>query len=203
MVAYARLDCMQQATAMAHLGHLVAPGGEQPAGLAMRTVQRRTWRSLNHAGQSRTHMVGRSLCPRLHSPTACGVLGSLIHAQLVKQRVHMIQKLVCVMQRRLQQTVPRAVPPAGINEATYFVRKNIRSGTAVNYPQGNVVVLGDVNPGSAVIAGGDIFVWGRCVQVHPCCSGHCRQRAAVAISVADTAHPRVLCLTLPQTVLKV
>jgi septum formation inhibitor MinC len=74
-----------------------------------------------------------------------------------------------VMQQRLQQMVPRAVPPAGTNEATYFVRKNLRSGTAVNYPQGNVVVLGDVNPGSAVIAGGDIAVWGRCEPLTPPC----------------------------------
>jgi septum formation inhibitor MinC len=55
---------------------------------------------------------------------------------------------------------PRPATPAGSSEPCYVVRKNLRSGTAINYP-GNVLVLGDVNLGSCVIAGGDIHVWGR------------------------------------------
>lgn len=45
-------------------------------------------------------------------------------------------------------------------EDTIFLRKTIRSGQIIEYP-GNVVVLGDVNPGSYLIAGGDIIVLGR------------------------------------------
>lgn len=40
-----------------------------------------------------------------------------------------------------------------------LVRRTLRGGMAVRHP-GAVVILGDVNPGAEVIAGGDIAVWG-------------------------------------------
>lgn len=44
-------------------------------------------------------------------------------------------------------------------EQTILVQRTIRSGQRVYYP-GNVVVLGDVNPGGEVVAGGNIIVMG-------------------------------------------
>ena len=41
-----------------------------------------------------------------------------------------------------------------------WVDRTLRSGVRVEYP-GNVVVLGDVNPGAEIIAGGSVIVWGR------------------------------------------
>lgn len=41
-----------------------------------------------------------------------------------------------------------------------LVRKRVRSGQVLRHP-GHIVVIGDVNPGAALIAGGDIIVWGR------------------------------------------
>lgn len=41
-----------------------------------------------------------------------------------------------------------------------YLDRSVRSGVEINYP-GSVVVRGDINPGGAVIAGGDIIVWGR------------------------------------------
>ncbi len=40
-----------------------------------------------------------------------------------------------------------------------LVRRTLRGGQAVRHP-GAVVILGDVNPGAEVIAGGDVAVWG-------------------------------------------
>jgi septum site-determining protein MinC len=45
------------------------------------------------------------------------------------------------------------------SEDTLFLRRTIRSGQAIHHPS-NVVVLGDVNPGAEIVAGGDIIVWG-------------------------------------------
>lgn len=46
------------------------------------------------------------------------------------------------------------------------VRRTLRSGQSLRHP-GHVVVIGDVNPGAEIIAGGDIVVWGRlCGLVH-------------------------------------
>lgn len=42
---------------------------------------------------------------------------------------------------------------------TLFLRRTIRSGQAIHHSS-NVIVLGDVNPGAEIIAGGDIVVWG-------------------------------------------
>ena len=42
---------------------------------------------------------------------------------------------------------------------TLFLRRTVRSGQAIHHPS-SVVVLGDINPGAEVIAGGDVIVWG-------------------------------------------
>jgi septum site-determining protein MinC len=41
-----------------------------------------------------------------------------------------------------------------------LVRQTLRSGNSIQYP-GHVVVLGDVNPGAEIIAGGSVVIWGR------------------------------------------
>ncbi|NLE44846.1 MAG: septum site-determining protein MinC [Chloroflexi bacterium] len=40
------------------------------------------------------------------------------------------------------------------------IRKTLRSGQDLRHP-GHIVVIGDVNPGAEIIAGGDIVVWGK------------------------------------------
>lgn len=42
---------------------------------------------------------------------------------------------------------------------TLFLRRTVRSGQAIHHAS-TVVVLGDVNPGAEIVAGGDILVWG-------------------------------------------
>ena len=41
-----------------------------------------------------------------------------------------------------------------------LVKRTLRSGHNINY-FGHVVVIGDVNPGAEIVAGGNIIVWGR------------------------------------------
>ncbi len=45
-------------------------------------------------------------------------------------------------------------------EAALFINRTLRSGYRVE-SVGHVVVLGDVNPGAEIVAGGTILVWGR------------------------------------------
>jgi septum site-determining protein MinC len=53
------------------------------------------------------------------------------------------------------------LPAEEIGEKTaLWVGRTLRSGTRIEFP-GQVVVLGDVNPGAEVIADGSILVWGR------------------------------------------
>jgi septum site-determining protein MinC len=41
-----------------------------------------------------------------------------------------------------------------------FINKTLRSGTRIEFA-GHVVVVGDVNPGAEIVAGGNVLVWGR------------------------------------------
>ncbi len=64
---------------------------------------------------------------------------------------------------RIRQTTGEAdeeFPSSIDGEDAIFVQRTLRSGHIVKYP-GHVVILGDVNPGAEVIAGGNIIVWGR------------------------------------------
>lgn len=58
------------------------------------------------------------------------------------------------------QEMTRA-PAEEIGEgAAMWVARTLRSGTRIEFP-GNIVALGDVNPGAEVVAEGSILVWGR------------------------------------------
>ncbi len=55
------------------------------------------------------------------------------------------------------------LPPIDTNEygsSGVLVKTTLRSGRVVRHV-GHVVVIGDVNPGAQIIAGGDVLVWGR------------------------------------------
>jgi len=45
-------------------------------------------------------------------------------------------------------------------ENTLTLHRTLRSGQSVEYP-GNVVLIGDVNPGAKISAGGYVIIWGR------------------------------------------
>ncbi len=51
------------------------------------------------------------------------------------------------------------ISPANTNGDAVLLKGTLRSGQSVEYP-GNVVVLGDVNPGAEIIADGHIVVFG-------------------------------------------
>lgn len=57
----------------------------------------------------------------------------------------------------------RSIRPMDTNlagETAVFVHRTLRSGFKVTH-RGHVVVVGDVNPGAEVIAGGSVVIWGR------------------------------------------
>jgi len=66
---------------------------------------------------------------------------------------------------RLSKPAPEREPKAPDTrlhdgDAAVLLKKTLRSGYRVEYP-GHVVVIGDVNPGAEIVAGGDVVVWGR------------------------------------------
>lgn len=52
-----------------------------------------------------------------------------------------------------------AIRPGQDVQDALITRRTVRSGQRLHY-ESSVVIMGDVNPGAEVIAGGDVFVWG-------------------------------------------
>lgn len=61
--------------------------------------------------------------------------------------------------RPSERTVSSHEAPTQPVEAGILIRRTIRSGVKYQNP-GHVVIIGDINPGAEVIAGGDVVVWG-------------------------------------------
>lgn len=75
-----------------------------------------------------------------------------------------------------------ALPPVspydstGIDRAdtAVFVTRTLRSGQKIEHP-GHVIIIGDVNPGAEIVAGGNVLVWGKLRgTVHAGASGNNR-----------------------------
>jgi septum site-determining protein MinC len=82
---------------------------------------------------------------------------------------------------------PAASPdhPALGEEAAVLVRRTVRSGSSLQHP-GHVVVIGDVNPGAEIVAGGDVVVWGRLRgMVHAGAQGN-EQAVVCALDLSPT-----------------
>jgi septum site-determining protein MinC len=64
---------------------------------------------------------------------------------------------------RIHKPHPQEAPTIakGIDDDTaLWVNKTLRSGTRIEFAS-HIVILGDVNPGAEVVAGGSVIVWGR------------------------------------------
>jgi septum site-determining protein MinC len=64
-----------------------------------------------------------------------------------------------------QSTIAPLIPPSEIDSTPILVepiylQMTVRSGMDIRH-QGNVIIMGDVNPGGEIFAAGDIIVWGR------------------------------------------
>ncbi|MBS2039000.1 septum site-determining protein MinC [bacterium] len=85
---------------------------------------------------------------------------------------------------------PAPSPPGGSDEeqeATLYIKRTLRSGQKAVYP-GNIVVWGDLNPGSELEAEGDVLVLGTVRgRIHAGCNGN-----SEAQIYCHSLHPTVL-----------
>ena len=56
--------------------------------------------------------------------------------------------------------LPPGVPPSAPESEALLLTRTVRSGQVVRH-SGHITLIGDVNPGGEVIAGGSVVVWGR------------------------------------------
>lgn len=111
---------------------------------------------------------------------------ALTEAQLQLKRVFTSRRQTAVAAATAGYSIEQqlSVPVSPLNQAPtetgqamdepLYIQMTLRSGTEIRH-NGTVVVLGDLNPGSSVIAEGDILVWGRLRGVaHAGCKGNAR-----------------------------
>jgi septum site-determining protein MinC len=75
--------------------------------------------------------------------------------------------------------------PESVLAEPLYLETTLRSGGEVRHP-GSVVVVGDTNPGSAIIADGDILVWGRLRGVAHAGAHGDRDRQIMALQMEPT-----------------
>jgi septum site-determining protein MinC len=61
---------------------------------------------------------------------------------------------------RPELTAARLETTIQAGDQAMLVHRTLRSGFSIKFP-GHVIVIGDINPGAEIIAGGDVIVWGR------------------------------------------
>jgi septum site-determining protein MinC len=88
--------------------------------------------------------------------------------QLQLKRVYTSRRQTAVAAVTIGYSVEQHSPVAHLNPPTesgqaladpLYIQTTVRSGMEIRHP-GTVVILGDVNPGSSIIADGDVIVWG-------------------------------------------
>ncbi len=95
------------------------------------------------------------------------IADALTEAQLYLKRVYTSRRQTAVAATTVGFSVEQQLPVAHFNQEAsgqaladpLYIETTVRSGVEVRHP-GTVVVLGDVNPGSSIIADGDVLVWG-------------------------------------------
>ncbi|MEN9204050.1 MAG: septum site-determining protein MinC [Thermostichus sp. DG_1_6_bins_120] len=101
----------------------------------------------------------------LDLPTLQALSVLLSQYQLQLQRVQTTVRSTAIAAATLGYSVEQSSPlpviaPPPADTAPLYLRSTVRSGTAVRH-NGSVFLLGDLNPGGEIIAGGDVWVWGR------------------------------------------
>lgn len=92
---------------------------------------------------------------------------ALTDAQLHLKRVYTSRRQTAVAAATAGFSVEQQLPIVHLNSTEagqvlaepLYVETTVRSGVEIRHP-GTVIVLGDVNPGSSIIADGDVLVWG-------------------------------------------
>jgi septum site-determining protein MinC len=89
--------------------------------------------------------------------------GIMLWAVLSKSSITENTAQILGLATRLSKIRPDTSAPihsTTAEDSALWVKRTVRSGVRLEN-EGNVVVLGDVNPGAEIVAGGSVIVWGR------------------------------------------
>jgi septum site-determining protein MinC len=112
------------------------------------------------------------------------IADALTDAQLLLKRVYTSRRQTAVAAATAGYSVEQQGSVSHLNQSSpesgqalaepLYLETTLRSGADIQH-NGTVVVLGDVNPGSSIMAEGDILIWGRLRGIaHAGCKGNAR-----------------------------
>jgi septum site-determining protein MinC len=95
------------------------------------------------------------------------MIDALSEAALSLKRVYTSRRQTAVAAATVGLAVEQQSPVAHLNQTEtgqalaepLYIETTVRSGIEIRHP-GTVIILGDVNPGSSIVADGDVLVWG-------------------------------------------
>lgn len=112
------------------------------------------------------HLIARDRLLDVRQLQAIG--DALLEFELQLKRIYTSRRQTAVAAATIGYSVEQHSPVAHLNQPTetgqamaepLYIQTTVRSGMEIRHP-GTVVILGDVNPGSSVVADGDVLVWG-------------------------------------------
>ncbi|MBW4519095.1 MAG: septum site-determining protein MinC [Scytolyngbya sp. HA4215-MV1] len=114
------------------------------------------------------HLIARDRL--LDSRQLQAIADALTEAQLQLKRVYTSRRQTAVAAATSGYSVEQQPTVAHLNQPTeeagqamaepLYLQTTLRSGNEIRH-NGTIIILGDSNPGSAIVADGDIIVWGR------------------------------------------
>ncbi|MBN1666541.1 MAG: septum site-determining protein MinC [Anaerolineales bacterium] len=100
-------------------------------------------------GELRDHISERGL-------TLWAVLSNSPTTELTAQSLGLATRITKARPERETRPLVASVQ----SQEALLVQQTLRSGHRIEYP-GHIVVIGDVNPGAEIVAGGHVIIWGR------------------------------------------
>ncbi len=101
-------------------------------------------------GQLRSQLSDREI-------TLWAVISNSPTTEQTAQTLGMATRIIKAKPEQVDQSFS---PGVHSGEQAILLHRTLRSGFSIHFP-GHVVVIGDVNPGAEIIAGGNIVIWGR------------------------------------------
>lgn len=112
-------------------------------------------------------------------------LKAVLSTSQITERASQDLGLEIRIDRSSGQDQPPTIDSVLEGEEAVFLERTLRSGHKIKHP-GHIVVLGDVNPGAELIAGGNIIVWGRLLGVAHAGAGGDEAAVVCALDLSPT-----------------
>ncbi len=112
-------------------------------------------------------------------------LKAILSSSLVTERASQDLGFEIKIDQSSHQVETTSIDSSLDGEEAVYLERTLRSGHKVSHP-GHIVVLGDVNPGAELIAGGNIIVWGRLLGVVHAGAGGDQEAVVCALDLSPT-----------------